>query len=118
MYATGLSEEKRDNNDEDNKAMPSKDLVKLTDEDMQTLKQQIKDSVRECAGRSSVHAFPSLATKGIHPIIVVIWVVCMLASWGYLIYQIYNTIVLYNNYGVSTSVGVAFEVPTDFPGDS
>ena len=84
--------------------------VKLSNEDMQTLKEQIKDAVRECANRSSVHAFPSLSTKGIHPIIVVMWIVCCLVSWGYLCYQIYNTIVLYNAFGVSSSISVKFEV--------
>ena len=84
--------------------------VKLSEEDMITLKKQIIDTVRECAGRSSLHAFPSLATKGIHPIIIVIWVVCLLASWGYLIYQIYNSIVLYYTFGVSSTFKVSFEV--------
>ena len=88
---------------------------KLLNKNFQPMRQQIMDSVRDNAGRSSVHAFPSLANKGIHPIIVVIWIVCMTTSWGYLIYQIYNTIVLYTAMGVTTAIGVAFEVPTDFP---
>jgi hypothetical protein len=94
------------------------EIIKQADEDSQSMKHQVMDSIRDSAGRSSVHAFPSLATKGIHPIIVAIWIVCMTASWGYLIYQIYNTVVLYNTLGVTTSIGVAFEVPTDFPGKS
>ena len=84
--------------------------VKLSEEDMQSLKQQIKDSIRDCASRSSVHAFPSLATKGIHPIIVVTWIMCLIASWGYLAYQIYNSIVLFSAFGVSSSISVQFEV--------
>ena len=118
MFPKDPSESRRHNFEMDDKTRTNKDPVKLTDEDMQTLKKLIIDSVRECAGRSSIHAFPSLSTKGVHPIIVLIWIVCLIGSWGYLGYQIYNTIVLYISYGVSTSLGVAFEVPTDFPGES
>ena len=95
---------------QDERLKKNDNSIKMNDDDMQSLKQQIKDSVRECAGRSSVHAFPSLATKGIHPLVVVIWILSLIGSWGYLAYQIYNSIVLYSAFGVSSSIAVKFEV--------
>ena len=79
-----------------------------------SLKDQIVEVIRDCGNRSSIHSFPSLSTKGVHPLVVLIWLVSLAASWSYLAYQIYTSLILFNAYTVATSVSVHYEVLYSF----
>ena len=77
---------------------------------------RVIEVIKETTDRSSIHGFPSLSAKPVHWIIKIMWLVFIISSWGYLIYQINNSLDLYYKKGVVSSTSIVYEAPTDFFG--
>ena len=82
-----------------------------------SLKKEIFEMVRECGERSSIHSLPSFASKNVPFLVKIVWMICVLISWGYFFYQIYGVVNLYLTYSVVSAVSIGYEAPTDFPGN-
>ena len=80
------------------------------------LKRQIWEIIRDTTERSSIHGFPSFTSRLVHWFVKLIWLLCIGASWGYLIFQINNSFSLFYNYNVVSSTSIVYEAPTDFVG--
>ena len=81
-----------------------------------SLRKEILFTIKDTADRSSVHGFPSCAAESVHWFAKIVWALCVGCSWAYLIFQINNSILLYNSYSVVSSTSIAYEAPTDFFG--
>ena len=82
------------------------------------LGRQVLEVIKDTAERSSIHGFPSFVSNSVHWFVKLIWLVCVGASWGYLIFQINNSLSLYSSFSVVSSSSIAYEAPTDFFGKS
>ena len=80
------------------------------------LMKEIRKIIRETFDRSSLHGFPSLASKHVSLAVKVFWVVCVAASWSYFSYQAYNTIALYQSFPKVTQISMVKEPVVDFAG--
>ena len=81
------------------------------------LRLEVLEAVKSTADRSSIHGFPSFASASLRWPVKVVWLICVGASWGFFIYQINNSIILYNSYSVVSSTSIVYEAPTDFFGE-
>ena len=81
-----------------------------------SLIRRILVSVKDTAERSSIHGLPSFASSTVHWFVKLVWLVCVAASWGYLMLQINNSIILFKSYNVVSSTSIVYEAPTDFFG--
>ena len=84
-------------------------------EEKKSLKKEILEMVRDCGDRSSIHSLPSFASKNVPFLVKVVWMICVVISWGYFGYQIYGVVNLYLTYSVVSAVSIGYEAPTDFP---
>lgn len=82
------------------------------------LKRQFLEIVKDCGERSSIHSFPSFSSDRVPKLVKFIWLLSIAVSWGFFIYQVNNSINLYNSYGITSSTSIGFEAPTYFPGKS
>ena len=78
-------------------------------EELKRLREQIVDMLRDCGDRSSIHSFPSFASRKVPSLVKVIWMVCIAFSWGFLIYLVRNMIGLYSSYNVVSSISMDYE---------
>ena len=87
-------------------------------EEKPTLKEKILNELSNIGGRSTVHGIPSLSNPGVHFVVKIIWICCMIAGWSYLIVQVCKLFSAYNEYNVESTISTGFEIPTKFPGKS
>ena len=80
------------------------------------LGRQICEAVGETLSRSSIHGFPNISSTTVNWLAKLIWFICIVLSWGYLILQISKSLQLYNQRGVVSSTSIVYEAPTDFFG--
>lgn len=78
-------------------------------EELKRLRDQIVDMLRDCGDRSSIHSFPSFASRKVPVVVKLIWIVCIAFSWGFLIYLVRNMIGVYNSYNVVSSISLNYE---------
>ena len=81
-----------------------------------SLRKEILFAIKDTADRSSIHGFPNFAAASVNWFAKIVWALCVGCSWGYLIFQINNSILLYNSYSVVSSTSIVYEAPTDFFG--
>ena len=77
---------------------------------------RVSEISREVLGRSSLHGFAVLVGQLILRPVKIFWLVCIVASWSYFMYQVYNTIVLYGSYPKITQIMMVKNPVIDFPG--
>ena len=81
-----------------------------------SLVQEVCTTFVEIASRSSAHGVPSLVAKSVHAIVKLVWLMFLVSSWGYMIFQISNSFMLYYRNSVVSSTSILYEAPTDFFG--